>query len=75
MAEIIDIVKFKITVFMAIIAASGFLAINFAKLEKVIGEYKIILIIIILFLTIYGIIGFIINMLKLSKIEKGIKWD
>ena len=75
MAGIIDIVKFKITVFMAIIAASGFLAINFAKLEKVIGEYKIILIIIILFLTIYGIIGFIINMLKLSKIEKGIKWD
>ena len=75
MAEIIDIIKFKITVFMAIIAASGFLAINFEKLEKIMGEYKIVLILIILILTIYGVIGFIINMLKLSKIEKGIKWD
>jgi hypothetical protein len=74
MDKIIEIIKFKITIFMTILAAAGFLAINCDKITKNFGENINILIWIVIFsFVFYGISGFIINFSKLNKIEKNIK--
>jgi len=69
LGEKIEIYKFKITVFMAIIVASSYLVVNFDLLLKFI-KIKEILVIFIYLLFLYGTVGFIINMYKLSVIEK-----
>jgi len=51
---------------MAIIAASFYVAINLKKLPIPLG-YGII---ISIFLIVYGVFGFVVNLLKLSKIQK-----
>ena len=71
MGEKIEIYKFKITVFMAIIAAVGFMVVNSVEFLKFLNAY--VYYVIIALLSFYGVTGFIENMIKLSKIEKEIK--
>ena len=68
MGEKIEIYKFKVTVFMAIIAAVGFMIAKEDSFLKFINS--ILFNCVVAFLIIYGSIGFSINMVKLSKIEK-----
>ena len=67
----VEIAKFKTTVFMAVIAAVGFLLSNADKLLKFLNGYLLGVLIIVI--GGYGVIGFFINMLKLSEIEKEIE--
>jgi UDP-N-acetylmuramyl pentapeptide phosphotransferase/UDP-N-acetylglucosamine-1-phosphate transferase len=71
MNQLIEIIKFKITVFMGIIASVGFLVINFEKITTTLGLKTAIWLIIIIML-IYSLVGFIKNMIKLTKLEKEI---
>jgi len=68
LGEKIEIYKFKVTIFMAIIAAVGFMVVNSEKFLKFINIW--IYTTIIFIISIYGVIGFVFNMLKLSKLEK-----
>ena len=71
MGEKVEIYKFKVTVFMAVIAAVGFMVVNSIEFLKLLNAY--IYYVIIALLTFYGVIGFMKNMAKLSKLEKEIK--
>ena len=68
MGEKVEIAKFKTTVFMAVIAAVGFMIAKEDDFLKFINS--VLFDCVIGFLMVYGIIGFSINMVKLSKIEK-----
>jgi len=68
LGEKIEIYKFKVTVFMAIIATVGFMVVNSEKFLKFINVWVYTSIVFII--STYGIIGFVFNMLKLSKLEK-----
>jgi len=74
LGEKIEIYKFKVTVFMAIIAAVGFMVVNSAKFLKFLNSFGFVYYVIIFLLAFYGTIGFIKNMNKLSLLEKEIEW-
>jgi len=71
MKEQIEIIKFKITIFMAILGGVGFLIANIQKVEKIVSQ--IIIETIAIILVFYGVVGFVKNMLKLSKIEEKVE--
>jgi len=76
MKSLIDIIKFKITIFTAILGGAGFLAVNSKTIEKTLANIEIINFIIwsaIFIIITYGVIGFLINMNKLSELEKRIQ--
>jgi hypothetical protein len=68
--ELIEILKFKITIFMSIIAGAFYLAINIKNLPSIFGDYGTL---IVFFLIFYGVFGFVFNMIKLTKIQKDLQ--
>jgi uncharacterized membrane protein AbrB (regulator of aidB expression) len=68
--ELIEILKFKITIFMSIIGGATFLAIN---IEKISFMPKMFVEIIIFLVLVYGVAGFMYNMFKLSEIQKDLQ--
>ena len=64
----IEVLKYKITLFSTMLGSGIFLLINKENILKTVNE--IILYSVLWFLLVYGIIGFVNNLLKLNKEEK-----
>ena len=74
MEKLIEITKFKITIFMGILAGAGFLSINCDKIAKNLGFNSNLLVWIVIYIFItYGISGFLINLKTLSSLQNKLK--
>jgi hypothetical protein len=66
-----EIVKFKVTLFTTIVGGGMYLFFNKESVVDVVGEpifYGIVMVVVG-----YGVFGFVLNMLKLRKIEESVK--